>query len=311
MPAIIIDGKAIAAAVREEVRLEVQRLKERGITPCLAVILAGGNPASVSYVKSKQKALLEAGMEGRDIRLPETVSEEELLSLIVSLNADDKVHGILVQLPLPSHIRQLSIIQALDPRKDVDGFHPYSLGMLFLGQPAFVPCTPKGIVVLLEKYNIPVSGRHVVIVGRSNIVGKPLSALFSLREQNATVTLCHTGTADLPSHTRQADILVAAVGKPGFIRGDMVKPGATVIDVGINRVSDGSEKGYHNAGDVNFDEVSAAAGWITPVPGGVGPMTIAMLMRNVLDAAKAKEEYKRGLDVGLESLRNLTKDDAW
>jgi len=284
--AIIIDGKAIAAGIRDEVRLEAQRLKEGGITPCLAVVLVGDNPASLSYVKGKQKALLEAGMEGRDIRLPEATSEEELLSIISDLNADEKVHGILVQLPLPAHIRQIPVINALDAGKDVDGFHPYSMGMLFLGQPAFVPCTPKGIIVLLEKYNIPVSGRHVVIVGRSNIVGKPLSALFSLRELNATVTLCHTGTADLPSHTRQADILVAATGKPGLIRGDMVKPGAAVIDVGINRVSDGSEKGYHIAGDVNFDEAAAVAGWITPVPGGVGPMTIAMLMRNVLQVAK-------------------------
>ena len=285
MAAIIIDGKATAAGIQEEVRLEVGRLKERGITPCLAVILAGENPASVSYVKSKQKALIQAGMEGRDIRLPETVSEEELLSLIAALNADKKVHGILVQLPLPAHINQLSIINALDPRKDVDCFHPHSLGLLFLGQPTFVPCTPMGVVVLLKKYNIPVSGKHVVIVGRSNIVGKPLSAMFSQRELNATVTLCHTGTADLPSHTRQADILIAAVGKPGFIRGDMAKPGAAIIDVGINRVSDSSEKGYHIVGDVNFDDVAPSVGWITPVPGGVGPMTIAMLMRNVLEAA--------------------------
>jgi len=283
---IIIDGKAIAAGIREEVRLEAGRLKERGITPCLAVILAGENPASLSYVKSKQKALVQAGMEGRDIRLPETVSEGELLSLIAALNADKKVHGILVQLPLPAHINQLSVINALDPRKDVDCFHPHSLGMLFLGQPAFVPCTPKGVVALLKKYNVPISGKHVVIVGRSNIVGKPLSVLFSQRELNATVTLCHTGTADLPFHTRQADILVAAAGKPGFIRGDMVKAGAAVIDVGINRVPDDSEKGYRIAGDVNFDEAAAVAGWITPVPGGVGPMTIAMLMQNVLEAAK-------------------------
>jgi methylenetetrahydrofolate dehydrogenase (NADP+)/methenyltetrahydrofolate cyclohydrolase len=284
--AIIIDGKKDALILRAEVCLRVERLKERGITPCLAVILVGDNPASLSYVKSKQKALLEAGMEGRDIRLPETTSEEELLSIISDLNADERVHGILVQLPLPAHIRQIPVISAMDTRKDVDGFHPYSLGMLFLGQPAFVPCTPKGIVVLLERYNIPVSGKHVVIVGRSNIVGKPLSVMLSQRDLNATVTLCHTGTADLPSHTRQADILVAATGKPGLIRGYMVKPGAAVIDVGINRVSDGSEKGYHIAGDVNFDEVAAVAGWITPVPGGVGPMTIAMLMRNVLEAVK-------------------------
>jgi methylenetetrahydrofolate dehydrogenase (NADP+)/methenyltetrahydrofolate cyclohydrolase len=261
----------------------------------------GENHASVSYVKSKQKALLEAGMEGRDIRLPETVSEAELLSIVETLNADESVHGILVQLPLPAHIRQIPVINALDPRKDVDGFHPHSLGMLFLGQPAFVPCTPKGIVVLLEKYNIPVSGKHVVVVGRSNIVGKPLSLLFSLRELNATVTLCHTGTAGLPSHTRQADILVAATGKPGLISGDMVKPGAAVIDVGINRVPDGfaagkaagSEKGYRIAGDVNYDEAARVAGWITPVPGGVGPMTIAMLMRNVLEAAKGQRSTMR------------------
>jgi methylenetetrahydrofolate dehydrogenase (NADP+) / methenyltetrahydrofolate cyclohydrolase len=285
---IIIDGKAIAASIREEVRLEVVRLKARGITPCLAVILVGENPASVSYVKSKQKALVQAGMEGRDIRLPETVSEGELLSLIADLNADKKVHGILVQLPLPAHINQLSVINALEIRKDVDCFHPHSLGMLFLGQPAFVPCTPKGVVVLLDAYNVPVSGKHVVIVGRSNIVGKPLSLMFSQRDLNATVTLCHTGTADLPSHTLKADILVAAVGNPGFIRGDMVKKGAAVIDVGINRVPDSSEKGYHIVGDVNFDEVAPVAGWITPVPGGVGPMTIAMLMRNVLEAAKGQ-----------------------
>jgi methylenetetrahydrofolate dehydrogenase (NADP+)/methenyltetrahydrofolate cyclohydrolase len=295
MAAIIIDGKAIAAGIREEVRLEAESFKERGITPCLAVILAGEDPASVSYVKSKQKALLEAGMEGRDIRLPETVTEAELLSLIASLNADEKVHGILVQLPLPAQIRQLSVINAIDPRKDVDGLHPESLGMLFLGQRGFVPCTPGGIVVLLEKYKIPVSGKHVVIAGRSNIVGKPLSLLFSRRDLNATVTLCHTGTIDLSSHTRQADILVAAAGKPGLITGDMIKTGAAVIDVGVNRVgvkrpSDVSEKGYHLSGDVNFDEAAAIAGWITPVPGGVGPMTIAMLMRNVLQAAKGQGE---------------------
>jgi methylenetetrahydrofolate dehydrogenase (NADP+)/methenyltetrahydrofolate cyclohydrolase len=286
---IIIDGKSTAASIREEVRLDAGRLKERGITPCLAVILAGENPASLSYVNSKQKALVQAGMEGRDIRLPETVGEEELLSLIAALNADKKVHGILVQLPLPAHINQLSVMNALDPRKDVDGFNPYSMGMLFLGQPTFVPCTPKGVVVLLEKYDIPVSGKHVVVVGRSNIVGKPLSAMLSQRDLNATVTLCHTGTADLPFHTRQADILIAAAGKPGLIRGNMVKPGAAVIDVGINRVADASEKGYCISGDVNFDEVAPIAGWITPVPGGVGPMTIAMLMRNVLEAAKGQK----------------------
>ena len=287
MGAIIIDGKMVAAKQVKEVRERAERLKGRGINPCLAVILVGEDPASLSYVKGKQKTLIEAGMEGKDIRLPQTTTEEELLSLIASLNADEKVHGILVQLPLPSHIREEAIISAIDPRKDVDCFHPVSLGKLLQGQPGFLPCTPQGVVVLLQEYKIPLSGSHAVVVGRSNIVGKPLASLLARRELNATVTLCHTGTKDLPSHTLRADILIAACGKPCLIRGDMVKKGAAVIDVGVNRVPDSSAKnGYRLVGDVNFDEAVEAAGWITPVPGGVGPMTIAMLMRNVVLAAE-------------------------
>jgi len=290
MAATIIDGKAVAAKVRDEIRERVGRLKERGIIPCLVVVLLGEDPASLSYVRGKQKALAEAGMEGRDIRLPETASEGELLSLIAGLNADKKVHGILVQLPLPAHIREEVVITAIDPRKDVDCFHPVSLGKLLQGQPGFLPCTPQGIVVLLQELKIPLSGAHAVVVGRSNIVGKPLAMLLARRELNATVTICHTGTRDLSAHTSRADILIAACGKPGLIKGDMIKKGAAVIDVGINRVPDtNSRKGYRLRGDVDFDEAVEIAGWITPVPGGVGPMTIAMLMRNVVEASILNE----------------------
>ena len=286
MSAIVIDGKALAAKLSEETRDRASRLKERGIAPCLAVVLVGENPASLSYVRGKQKALAEAGMEGRDIRLPEAASETKLLSLVASLNADAEVHGILVQLPLPPHIREEVIINAIDPRKDVDCFHPVSLGKLLQGQPGFLPCTPQGIVVLLKELKVPIAGSHTVIVGRSNIVGKPLALLLARRELNATVTICHTGTADLASHTCRADILIAAAGKPSLIKGAMIKKGAAVIDVGVNRVPDVSKKkGYRLAGDVDFNEALETAGWITPVPGGVGPMTIAMLMRNVAEAA--------------------------
>jgi len=299
--ATIIDGRAIAANVREEARQRAERLGERGIVPCLAVVLVGEDPASLSYVRGKRKALAEAGMEGRDIRLPEAVSEGELLSIVASLNADDKVHGILVQLPLPAHIREEPVIEAIDPRKDVDCFHPVSLGRLLRGQGGFLPCTPGGIVLLLETLEIPAAGRHAVVVGRSNLVGKPLAMLLAGRALNATVTICHTGTVDLASHTRQADILVAAAGKPGLITADMIKEGAAVIDVGVNEVL--SEKPLTEArshggimnhpkrrlvGDVVFDEALQKAGWITPVPGGVGPMTIAMLMRNVVLAAESR-----------------------
>ena len=282
MAATIIDGKAVAAKVRAGVKERVSKLKEKGITPCLAVVLVGEDPGSVSYVKGKQQALAEAGMDGRDIRLAVTVSEEELLSIIKQLNADNKVHCILVQLPLPGHIREDVVISAIDPRKDVDCFHPVNVGNLLLEQPGYLPCTPHGVLVLLRELKIPVSGSHVVVVGRSNIVGKPLALLLARREQNATVTICHTGTKDLPSYTLRADILIAAAGRPGLVTGDMVKPGAAVIDVGVNRQPGGNKL----VGDVLFDEAKEKAAWITPVPGGVGPMTIAMLMDNVVKASE-------------------------
>ncbi|MDR2135364.1 MAG: bifunctional 5,10-methylene-tetrahydrofolate dehydrogenase/5,10-methylene-tetrahydrofolate cyclohydrolase [Treponema sp.] len=285
--AIIIDGKAIAAKVRDDVRLRTQKLTERGIRPCLAVILVGENPASVSYVTGKEKALAEAGMDGRDIRLPAATSEAELLALIAALNADSAVHGILVQLPLPPHISEDRVINAISPEKDVDGFHPVSVGNMVLGRPGFLPCTPNGIVYLLKEMQIKTAGAHAVILGRSNIVGKPLASLLIRRDVNATVTVCHTGTPDFSLYTKQADILIAAVGKPGLVTAGMVKPGAAVIDVGVNRVPDSSRKsGFVLRGDVDYDAIEKIAGWITPVPGGVGPMTIAMLMRNVVEAAE-------------------------
>jgi methylenetetrahydrofolate dehydrogenase (NADP+)/methenyltetrahydrofolate cyclohydrolase len=289
MAAIIIDGKKTAEKVRDSVKLRTSRLRERGIIPCLAVILVGENPASVSYVTGKKKALAEIGMEDRDLRLPETTAEAELLSVIASLNADISVHGILVQLPLPSHIDEDKVIGAIDPAKDVDGFHPVSMGNLVLGKPGFIPCTPMGIIHLLKEWEIPVAGKHAVILGRSNIVGKPMANLLIRREYNATVTICHTGTPDLSYFTRQADILIAAAGRPGLVTADMVKEGAAVIDVGVNRITDASKKkGFRLEGDTDYDGLVEKSGWITPVPGGVGPMTIAMLMQNVVLAAEQK-----------------------
>jgi methylenetetrahydrofolate dehydrogenase (NADP+)/methenyltetrahydrofolate cyclohydrolase len=287
--AIIIDGKKTAEEVREQVKLRTNKLRGRGIIPCLAVILVGDNPASVSYVTGKKKALAETGMEDRDIRLPAGTTEAELLSLVDSLNADTKVHGILVQLPLPSHIDEDKVIGAIDPAKDVDGFHPVSMGNLVLGKPGFIPCTPLGIIHLLKEWEIPVAGKHAVIVGRSNIVGKPMASLLVRREHNATVTIIHTGTPDLSHFTRQADILIAAAGRPGLVTADMVKDGAAVIDVGVNRIADASKKkGFRLEGDTDYEGLVEKAGWITPVPGGVGPMTIAMLMQNVALAAEQK-----------------------
>jgi methylenetetrahydrofolate dehydrogenase (NADP+)/methenyltetrahydrofolate cyclohydrolase len=289
MAAIIIDGKKTAEKVRDSVKLRTNKLRERGTIPCLAVILVGENPASVSYVTGKKKALAETGMEDRDLRLPEATAEAELLSVIASLNADTKVHGILVQLPLPSHIDEDKVIGAIDPAKDVDGFHPVSMGNLVLGKPGFIPCTPMGIIHLLKEWEIPVAGKHAVILGRSNIVGKPMANLLIRREYNATVTICHTGTPDLSYFTRQADILIAAAGRPGLVTADMVKEGAAVIDVGVNRITDASKKkGFRLEGDTDYEGLVNKAGWITPVPGGVGPMTIAMLMQNVVLAAEQK-----------------------
>ncbi len=287
MSATIIDGKAIAAQVRGEVAAKVSALKEKGITPCLAVILVGENPASVSYVTGKQKALAEVGMADRSMHLPESTSEEELLKIIDDLNKDKSVHGILVQLPLPKHINEEKVLLAIDPAKDVDGFHPVNVGNLVIGKKAFLPCTPHGIIVLLEKMGIETSGKHAVVIGRSNIVGKPVSLLLARKETNCTVTICHTGTKDIASFTRQADIIIAASGHPHTVTKDMVKPGAVVIDVGVNRIPDSTKKsGFRLVGDTDYADLLETASFITPVPGGVGPMTIAMLMFNTLEAAE-------------------------
>lgn len=278
----IIDGKAVSLAVKEELKARISELAGEGKRiPCLAVIIVGDNPASRSYVRGKIKAAEFVGMDSRLIELPENVQEEALLGKIAALNADSFVDGILVQLPLPAHICEDRVIDAISVEKDVDGFHPQNVAALWLGRPCIVPCTPKGIIHLIRSTGVEVSGRKAVVVGRSNIVGKPVAKL--LLDLNATVTIAHSRTRDLAALTREADILVAAVGRPRMITGDMVKPGAVVIDVGINRTEDG-----HLVGDVDFESASAVAGWITPVPGGVGPMTIAMLMQNTLEAYLAK-----------------------
>lgn len=287
MSAIIIDGKAVAQNVRSGVAQKVAALKEKGVNPCLAVILVGSNPASVSYVTGKRKALAEAGMEDRSVDLPETVTEDELLAKIHELNEDKTVHGILVQLPLPKHISEEKVLLAIAPEKDVDGFHPVNVGNMMIGKKAFLPCTPHGILVLLQKAGIKTDGAHAVVIGRSNIVGKPVSILLTRREFNCTVTICHTGTKNIAEITRRADILIAAAGRPNTVTADMVKPGAAVIDVGVNRIPDATKKsGFHLEGDVDFNAVKEVASFITPVPGGVGPMTIAMLMYNTLEAAE-------------------------
>ena len=287
MSAVVIDGKQVAADVRAEVANKVSELKKKGIAPCLAVILVGENPASVSYVTGKQKALAEVGMVDRSVHLPESTTEEELLKLIDQLNADASVHGILVQLPLPKHINEEKVIMAISPEKDVDGFHPVSVGNLMIGRPGFLPCTPHGIIVLLKKAGIETSGKHAVVIGRSNIVGKPVSILLARKDVNCTVTMCHTGTKNMAEITRQADIIVVASGHPHTLTGDMVKEGAVVIDVGVNRIPDSTKKsGFRLIGDCDFDDLKEKTSFITPVPGGVGPMTIAMLMQNTLESAE-------------------------
>ena len=286
----IIDGKKIAANVKAEVRAEVEKLKAAGAKPGPAVVLVGNNPASRVYVSNKEKDCAECGFASYEYALPEETTEAELLELVEKLNSDETVDGILVQLPLPRGIDEQAVIRAISPAKDVDGFHPVSLGALVIGLPGFVPCTPAGIVELLLRSGADPAGKHVVVVGRSNIVGKPVAALLARKGRggNATVTLCHTATRDLPAHTRRADVLIVAAGRPGTIRADMVKEGAVVIDVGVNRVPDASKRsGFRLVGDVDFDAVAPHCSAITPVPGGVGPMTIAMLMRNVVAAAAA------------------------
>jgi methylenetetrahydrofolate dehydrogenase (NADP+)/methenyltetrahydrofolate cyclohydrolase len=291
MPARIIDGKAIAADIRAEVAERVRRLKEeRGVIPAQAFVLVGDNPASISYVRGKGQACEEAGILSQTIHLPESTSEADLLELIAKLNADPKVHGFLVQLPLPPHIDEQRATAAIAPAKDVDGLHPMNVGRLFKGDPYLLPCTPAGVVEMLIRSGYPPDGKHVVICGRSNLVGRPLAAILIQKRAgaNATVTICHTGTKDLAYHTRQADILVAAMGRAKAITADMVREGTVVIDVGINRVEDASRKaGYRLVGDVDFEAVAEKAAAITPVPGGVGPMTVAMLLTNTLKAAEA------------------------
>jgi len=287
--AVIIDGKKIAEEIREEITKEAAVLKEKGIEPSMGVILVGDDPASHVYVRMKEKACQKAGISIITKRLEASVSQEEVYNEIVNYNNDQSIHGILVQLPLPSHIQESAILEAIAPEKDVDGLHPFNVGKILMGEPVFKPCTPAGIIELLLHTNISISGKHAVIVGRSNIVGKPLAALLMQKRDwgNATVTVCHTGTKNLEEITREADILVAALGVPRRITGDMIKPGAVVIDVGVNRVPDDSAKsGYSLTGDVDFESTEPVAGYITPVPGGVGPMTITMLLRNTLQAAQ-------------------------
>ncbi len=279
---MIIDGKQIAQQFKEAMREQVAALaKQYGSKPCLDVIIVGENPASMSYVKSKIKATEYCGFDGELIQLPETTSQEELLRVIRESNEKESVDGILVQLPLPKHIDEQTVIEAIAPEKDVDGFHPSNVAKLWLNQPTIVPCTPLGIIALLEEIHTTFEGRHAVVVGRSNIVGKPIAKL--LLDRNCTVTIAHSRTADLAAICREADILVVAVGRPQMITGEMVKKGATVIDVGINRLEDG-----RLVGDVDFESVAPVAGTITPVPGGVGPMTITMLMRNTIECYKKR-----------------------
>jgi methylenetetrahydrofolate dehydrogenase (NADP+)/methenyltetrahydrofolate cyclohydrolase len=290
MSATILDGKQLAADMRADLASQVAKLKaERGITPGLGVILIGADPASTSYVTAKEKACEEAGMYSQDIRVPADTTQEEALSLVRQMNADPRIHGILVQLPLPRHIDEGAVINAITPEKDVDGFTPVNVGRMMIGETCFLPCTPHGIIQMLLKAGVKTSGQHAVVVGRSNIVGKPVAHLLMRKAEggNATVTVCHTGTRDLASFTRQADILVVAAGRPNTVTGEMIKPGATVIDVGVNRIPDAAKKnGFRLAGDVDFDSAKEVAALITPVPGGVGPMTITMLLFNTLESAR-------------------------
>ncbi|MHA6259531.1 bifunctional methylenetetrahydrofolate dehydrogenase/methenyltetrahydrofolate cyclohydrolase FolD [Sporosarcina sp. CAU 1771] len=275
----LIDGKVIGSMIREEIKERVDVLIEKGCTPGLAVILVGENQASHTYVRNKQKSSTEVGMKSELISLPATVTEEELLLQIQKLNEDQTIHGILVQLPLPKHIDENLVISAIDPQKDVDGFHPVNVGKMMIGQPTFLPCTPYGIIKLLERTNTPIKGKHAVVVGRSNIVGKPMGQL--LLQRDATVTYCHSQTKDLASITKQADILIVAIGRTKFIGAEHVSEGTVVIDVGMNRDENGKL-----CGDVDFEAVKNLASAITPVPGGVGPMTITMLLKNTLHSAE-------------------------
>jgi methylenetetrahydrofolate dehydrogenase (NADP+)/methenyltetrahydrofolate cyclohydrolase len=289
MAAKIIDGKQVAADMQAELKKEVAELKKEGIVPGLGVILVGEDPASQSYVTAKERACAELGIYSDDNRLPANITQKDLIALIDKMNADPKINGILVQLPLPKHLNEGEVLLAISPDKDVDGFHPTNIGKMVAGQPAFLPCTPHGVIKLLQRNGVKIEGAHVVIVGRSNIVGKPIANMLIQKSKggNATVTVCHTKTKDLAHHTRQADIIIAAAGRPNTITADMVKDGVVVIDVGVNRVEDKTaKKGYRLVGDVDFEKVKEKASLITPVPGGVGPMTITMLLYNTVESAK-------------------------
>lgn len=284
----IIDGKYISSVITEEIKV---RLSHENVTPGLALILVGNNPASEIYVKMKDKKCRELGYHSVIERLPETITENELLSLIDKFNKDPKIHGLLIQLPLPKHINELRILESVDYKKDVDGFHPVNSGRLVIGEKCYMPCTPAGIHELLIRYNVNTSGKHAVVLGRSNIVGKPIANILMQKQKgaNCTVTVCHSATKDIASHTRSADIIIAAIGKANFLKGDMIRDSVVIIDVGINRIDDpASKKGYKVVGDVDYNECYPKASLITPVPGGVGPMTIAMLMKNTLDSALKK-----------------------
>lgn len=285
----IIDGKQIAASIRTDLQGKIQKLRQKNIIPGLAVVLVGDDPASQSYVTAKERACEEIGISSFDYRLPNNTQQAALLDLIAQLNADPRIHGILVQLPLPRHIDETAVLLAINPDKDVDGFHPVSVGRMLLGQPTFLPCTPHAVMQMLARSGVTLQGKHAVVIGRSNIVGKPLANLLMRKSQqaNATVTVCHTATPDIAKFTRQADVVIAAAGRPNTLTADMVRDGVVVIDVGVNRVPDASKKsGYRLVGDVDFDAVSRKAAMITPVPGGVGPMTITMLLANTVQSAE-------------------------
>ncbi len=289
MSAKLIDGKEVAASVFAQLTPRIERLKEKGVTPGLAAVLVGDDPASATYVRSKMKMCKKLGLYSEVVKKPATLSQAELVEIVTSLNDNPNIHGILVQSPLPSHIDELSVTLTIVPEKDVDGFHPHNVGLMLLGRPGLLPCTPHGIIKLLEYYHLDPAGKEVVVVGRSNIVGKPLAAMLMQKADfaNATVTVAHSRSKNLAEITRRAEILIAAVGKPKTITGDMVREGAVVIDVGVNRVEDPeSSKGYRLVGDVDFDACVEKASYISPVPGGVGPMTIAMLMSNTVTAAE-------------------------
>ena len=296
METLLLKGKPVSDSIRLALAPRVQSLKEIGIIPKLAAIIVGDDPASQVYVLNKTRAFEKLNCESQTFRLDVGSSEKEVLTLIDTLNNDSSVYGILVQLPLPNHLDAKTILHAVSSKKDVDGFHPKNLGLLLEGNPNFIPCTPQGILEILKYYEIPVSGRHAVIVGRSNIVGKPMFALLAQKYEmgNATVTICHTGTKDLALHTKQADIIIAAAGSPNMITGDMIKEGVDIIDVGINRIEDNSEKGYTLMGDVNTESVMGIANSVTPVPGGVGPMTITMLLVNTVKSAEKCVELVAG-----------------